>query len=69
MREITTDPVDVEQDLMKLFPRAEWDDVGLRMIYHGRYMCTAKNPKCIEDPEWSKICDCVNEIKKKTNTK
>lgn len=59
-----SDPVDVEQDLMKLFPQADWDDVGLRMIYHGRTMCTAKNPKCINDPEWSKICGCVKEIKK-----
>lgn len=64
-----TDPVDVEQDLMKLFPQAEWDDVGLRMIYHGRTRCTAKNPKCILDPEWSQICDCVNENKTKVAKK
>jgi len=60
-----TDPVKVELDLMKLFPQAEWDDVGLRMIYHGRTRCTAKNPKCILDSEWSKICDCVKELKTK----
>jgi endonuclease III len=59
------DPVKVEQDLMKLFPQAEWDDVGLRMIYHGRLMCTARNPKCILDSEWSKICGCVKEVKLK----
>lgn len=60
-----TDPVDVEQDLMKLFAQAEWDDVALRMVYHGRAMCTAKNPKCYSDPEWSQICDCVNEVSAK----
>lgn len=60
-----SDPVDVEQDLMKLFPRNEWDDTSLRMIFHGRFMCTARNPKCINDTEWSKICGCVKEIKAK----
>jgi len=59
------DPVDVEQDLMKLFPQNEWDDTSLRMIFHGRYMCTARNPKCINDSEWSQICSCVKEIKAK----
>lgn len=56
-----TDPDKVEKDLMKLFPREEWDDVGLRIIYHGRTMCTARNPKCYLDPQWSKICSCVRE--------
>mgnify|MGYP005839368141 CR=1 FL=1 len=62
-----TEPEKVEQDLMKLFPRPEWDDVALRMIYHGRTMCTAKNPKCYLDAEWSQICGCVNEVKVLSN--
>lgn len=62
-----TDPVNVEKDLVKLFPQEEWDDVGLRMIYHGRTMCTAKNPKCIDDPKWSKICSCVEEVRAKSS--
>jgi endonuclease-3 len=60
-----TTPEKVEQDLMKLFPKEEWVDMALRLIFHGRFRCTARNPKCIEDPEWSKICSCVNEVKKK----
>ncbi|CAG1023152.1 Ultraviolet N-glycosylase/AP lyase [Patescibacteria group bacterium] len=59
-----TDPDKVEKDLMKLFPQEEWDDVGLRIIYHGRTMCTARNPKCYLDPEWSKICSCVKLARK-----
>jgi endonuclease-3 len=55
------DPKKVEQDLMKLFPREEWPSTSLRMIFHGRYRCTAKNPKCKDDPVWRKVCSCVNE--------
>lgn len=40
------DPVKIEQDLMKLFPREEWTDLGHRLIRHGRQVCTARNPKC-----------------------
>lgn len=54
-----TTPEKIEKDLMKIFPRKEWDDISLRMIFHGRTMCTARNPKCRLDPEWSKICTCV----------
>lgn len=55
-----TTPEKVEQDLMRIFPKEEWVDMALRLIFHGRYRCTARNPKCILDPEWSKVCDCVN---------
>lgn len=58
-----TDPVKVEQDLMKLFPQDEWDDWSLRIIFHGRFMCKARNPLCYKDSEWSKICSCVKERK------
>jgi endonuclease-3 len=40
------DPEKIEQDLMRLVPRDEWTDFGLRMIQHGRYTCTARKPKC-----------------------
>lgn len=53
----------VEHDLMKIFSREEWNDMSLRLIFHGRYMCKAKNPLCYLDPEWSKICRCVDEKK------
>jgi endonuclease-3 len=55
------DPKKIEQDLMKLFPREEWPSTSLRMIFHGRYRCTAKNPKCKDDPVWRKVCSCVKE--------
>ncbi|MDR5682410.1 MAG: endonuclease III [Armatimonadota bacterium] len=41
-----TDPVKIEQDLMALIPRREWARFALRLIYFGREICTAKQPKC-----------------------
>jgi endonuclease-3 len=39
-----TDPVKIEQDLMRLLPRNQWTIFAHRMIWHGRRVCTAKNP-------------------------
>ncbi len=41
-----TDPVKIEQDLMKLFPQEEWGDVNHRMVWFGRDVCTARRPAC-----------------------
>ena len=41
-----TDPVKVEQDLMKIVPKRDWTDVSHEMILHGRAICHARNPKC-----------------------
>lgn len=41
-----TDPEKIESDLMKLLPEKEWNDFGLRLIYFGREICTARKPKC-----------------------
>jgi endonuclease-3 len=37
-------PVDIEQDLMRLLPREQWTIFAHRLIWHGRRVCTAKNP-------------------------
>jgi endonuclease-3 len=39
-----TDPAKIEQDLMRLLPREQWTVFAHRMIWHGRRVCTAKNP-------------------------
>jgi endonuclease III len=41
-----TDPVKVEQDLMKLFPRERWTMLSHLLIEHGRRICEARRPKC-----------------------
>ena len=40
------DPVDIEQDLMKLVPRDEWTRFANRLILHGRRVCIARKPDC-----------------------
>lgn len=41
-----TDPVKIEQDLMKLVPKEEWTDIAHLFIYHGRAVCKAPTPRC-----------------------
>ncbi len=41
-----TDPVKVEQVLMKLFPRDDWALLSHLLIFHGRRICAARSPKC-----------------------
>ena len=43
-----TDPVKIEQDLIKLFPRQQWTLLAHLLIFHGRRICDAKNPRCGE---------------------
>jgi endonuclease-3 len=40
------DPVKIEHDLMKLFPRKEWTMASHRLIFHGRQICNARKPQC-----------------------
>lgn len=41
-----TDPVKVELQLMKLFPRKVWGQLSHLFIFHGRRVCIARAPKC-----------------------
>ena len=41
-----SDPVKVEQDLMKLFPQELWTLLSHWLIWHGRRRCKARNPDC-----------------------
>jgi endonuclease-3 len=41
-----TDPVKIEQDLMRLAPREEWTLLSHLLIFHGRRVCTARKPRC-----------------------
>jgi endonuclease III len=41
-----TDPVKVERDLMQLLPVDEWTIFSHRLIWFGREVCTAKDPRC-----------------------
>ncbi len=39
-------PIQIEQDLMKLLPQPEWENFSISLIYHGRAVCNARKPKC-----------------------
>ena len=42
------DPKKVEQDLMKIIPREKWIQFSHQIIWHGRRVCHARKPKCME---------------------
>jgi endonuclease III len=42
------DPKKVEQDLMEIIPQDKWIQFAHQLIWHGRRVCHARNPKCIE---------------------
>ena len=46
--ELTTndDPVKIEQDLMKLFPKKDWFCLTYMLIDHGRAICMARGRTC-----------------------
>jgi endonuclease III len=41
-----TDPVKIEQDLVKIIPRDRWILFSHQIILHGRALCVARKPKC-----------------------
>ena len=43
-----SDPEKIEEDLKKLFPEKEWVNLSHWIISHGRKICIARRPKCLE---------------------
>ncbi|MDA8392420.1 MAG: endonuclease III [Actinomycetota bacterium] len=41
-----TDPEKIEAELCRYLPRKEWGPLSLRLILHGRAVCTARKPAC-----------------------
>lgn len=42
------DPKKIEQDLMKIIPMDKWILFSHQIIWHGRRVCYARKPKCVE---------------------
>lgn len=53
-----TTPEQIERDLMELLPQKEWVNFSHRLIHHGRQICIARKPKCLECP-LLKLCPRV----------
>ncbi len=45
-----TDPADIEQDLVRIFPQKDWDMISHTLIFHGRRCCAALRPACAACP-------------------
>ena len=60
-----TDPVKIERDLMKLIPQPDWENWSIRIIYHGRAICMARNPQC-DRCELADLCPSANLSEKPT---
>jgi len=43
-----TDPKKIEQDLMQILPQSKWIQFSHQLIWHGRRICVARKPRCIE---------------------
>ncbi len=41
-----TTPEKIEPELMRLFPKSDWDRLSHVLIFHGRRVCTAIKPAC-----------------------
>jgi endonuclease-3 len=55
-----SDPRRIEADLMPLVPQSAWEHLSIRLISHGRAVCTARKPACATCP----IADlCPSQIK------
>jgi endonuclease-3 len=55
-----TDPRRIEPDLMRLVPQADWENLSIRLIFHGRAVCSARRPACGD----CRIADlCPSQIK------
>lgn len=43
-----TDPKKIEQDLMQAIPQDKWILFSHQLIWHGRKVCQARKPRCME---------------------
>jgi endonuclease-3 len=50
-----SDPEKIATDLERLVPRDDWIDLSMRLILHGRRVCSARKPRC-EDCSLAAVC-------------
>lgn len=54
------DPPKIEQDLMEIIPRDRWILFSHQVIWHGRKLCFARKPNCVECP-LENICHAADK--------
>src|ERR1700716_591613 len=55
-----TDPQKIERDLMRIIPREKWILFAHQIIWHGRKLCYARKPKCVDCP-LENICHAADK--------
>jgi endonuclease III len=55
-----TDAPKIEQDLMKVIPQEKWILFSHQIIWHGRRLCIARKPKCVDCP-LENICHAADK--------
>lgn len=45
---VNDDPIKVERDLMQVIPQDRWIAFSHQLIHHGRQICEARKPKCVD---------------------
>lgn len=58
------DPNKIEFELMEVMPRGRWTMACHQLVFHGRRVCTAKNPQCPTCPV-NKLCPKIGVTAKK----
>lgn len=56
------DPDQIEIDLGNFIPEEEWTIGSHRILLHGRYLCLARRPRCLECPLFD-LCPAETEKK------
>jgi endonuclease-3 len=59
---VSDDPEQIETDLSGLLPEKKWTSGSHRILLHGRYLCVARNPRCLECPLFD-LCPAEAEKK------
>jgi endonuclease III len=55
-----TTPEKVERDLMRVIPQDRWIDFSHEIIHHGRQICVARKPRCV-DCTLEKLCNSLDK--------
>ncbi len=66
--ELTTEtkPEKVERDLMTVIPQDRWIDLSHELIHHGRQICIARKPRCV-DCTLEKLCNSGDKNRAKSS--
>jgi endonuclease III len=63
------EPIKIEHDLQKLFPKEDWSKLSITLIWHGRRMCFARKPACQQCPINQLCPSAFTQTKKPPKTK